>query len=300
VIIHQIANTVRVFNEIRTHPMLKSRVAAYGRWARWQLRSRLAAGPIIVPFVNGTKLSVRAGMHGATKNIYLGLDEYRAMTFVAHFLRPGELFADVGANVGTFTVLASGVVGARTKAFEPSPDAANDLRANIGLNRLESLVEVRAIALGDTAGEIGFTTGLGPMNHVLRDAESSQQVQTSTLDAEFPVAPTLLKLDAEGFEGAILEGGRRTLASPALLALVVEITEHCQRYGVTPSELFDRIVRFGFVPVHYDPLLRRLTPRSTSGSRWSEEQTTIFVRNVDAVTERLIGAPRIMTVAFEV
>jgi hypothetical protein len=40
-------------------------------------------------------------------NIYAGLHEFGDMAFVLHFLRAGDLFADVGANIGSYTVLAS-------------------------------------------------------------------------------------------------------------------------------------------------------------------------------------------------
>lgn len=57
-----------------------------------------------------------------------------------HFLRPGDLFLDIGANVGTYTVLASGVCGGKIMAFEPDPRTLRHLQRNIELNQLENLV----------------------------------------------------------------------------------------------------------------------------------------------------------------
>jgi hypothetical protein len=48
-----------------------------------------------------------SGMTGATGNLYVGLHEFEEMAFLLHFLRPGDLFADVGANVGSYTILAA-------------------------------------------------------------------------------------------------------------------------------------------------------------------------------------------------
>ena len=64
-------------------------------------------------------LIANAGMAGATGNIYVGLREFEDMAFLLHLLRPDDLFVDVGANIGSFTVLASGAVGARSLAIEP-------------------------------------------------------------------------------------------------------------------------------------------------------------------------------------
>ena len=82
-------------------------------------------------------------MTGVTGNIYAGLHEFADMAFVLHFLRAGDLFADVGANVGSYTILASGVVGCRTVAFEPDPVTAAALERNINLNKIAERVELR-------------------------------------------------------------------------------------------------------------------------------------------------------------
>jgi hypothetical protein len=66
--------------------------------------------PVAMPYVNETRLLVKPGMAGATGNVYAGLHEYEDMAFVLHALRPSSRFVDVGANVGTYTVLAGGGV----------------------------------------------------------------------------------------------------------------------------------------------------------------------------------------------
>ena len=56
-----------------------------------------------------------------TGNIYCGLAEFADMAFVLHVLRAGDLFVDIGANAGAYTLLASSVAGAKTTCFEPVP-----------------------------------------------------------------------------------------------------------------------------------------------------------------------------------
>ena len=118
------------------HPLNRGHeIAGIGRWLRWQIASRLVSGPILAPFVGKTCLVARPGETGITGNIYYGLAEYEDMAFALHLLRPGDLFIDVGANAGTYTVLASGVAGAFTEAFEPIPPTADRLELNIAVNR---------------------------------------------------------------------------------------------------------------------------------------------------------------------
>ena len=108
-------------------------------------------------------------MTGATGNIYTGLHEFTDMMLTLHFLRRGDLFLDIGANVGTYAVLASGVCGADTWAFEPDPGTVSDLKRNLAINGLEELVTVYDIALGASEGEVGFTIGLDTANRVISD-----------------------------------------------------------------------------------------------------------------------------------
>jgi hypothetical protein len=124
------------------HPLSQGRkLANLSRFARWQIAARLARGPVAVQFVNSAQLFATPGMAGATGNVYVGLHEFVDMSFVLHFLRPNDLFVDVGANIGSYTVLASAAVGANCISFEPNPEAWEWLCKNINLNNATSLVE---------------------------------------------------------------------------------------------------------------------------------------------------------------
>ena len=101
-----------ILHFIWSQPLNKdARLRAVLRFFRWQIASRLIKCSIAMPFVEDTLLLATSGMAGATLNWYNGLHEPREMGFALHLLRPGDLFVDVGANVGSYTVLA----GARLK-----------------------------------------------------------------------------------------------------------------------------------------------------------------------------------------
>src|SRR5437868_5193159 len=121
-------------------------------------------------------------MTGATGNLYCGLHEYSDMSFVLHLLRKEDAFADIGANIGSYTVLASGHVGARSFAFEPVASTFENLLKNVSLNNISDRVRSYNIALGAKAGTVDFTTGLDTVNHVVQDnQESSTKVTLDTL-----------------------------------------------------------------------------------------------------------------------
>lgn len=266
---------------IVSHPLNRRRpVSALARFVAWQVGSRLKRDHVH-RWISGTRLAVRSGMTGATGNIYCGLHEFADMALVIHALRPGDLFLDIGANVGSYTVLASGVCGARTIAFEPDPVTAVNLRRNVTINTIDHLVEVHESALGAHAGEVAFTVGQDTINRVAGAGDGQTRlVRLSRLDdIAGAQSPTLIKLDVEGYEDQVLAGAAAVLAAPSLLAIETEAQD---------SRTIDVIKGFGFVRRFYDPWTRRLSTEPSS----LHASNALFVRNEPALAARLREAPR--------
>lgn len=270
------------------HPLnAGNRTAALGRVARWQVASRLMAGPIALPFVDGTSLFVSRGMTGATGNWYCGLHEVQDMAFVLHLLRPGDGFLDAGANVGTYTILAAGAAGARVTAVEPIPSTFAHLQRNIVLNGLEPLVHAVRCGLSNRAGRLRFTADLDTVNHVVADHEKVPAVEVPVRTADDLLGgacPALIKIDVEGHEHPVLEGAARTLADARLLAVVMETNGSGSRYGIQDQDLFALMARHGFDACTYDPFARRMIDLPPGAGN------SIFIRHRAAVEARLRDA----------
>jgi FkbM family methyltransferase len=265
---------------ILSHPLNRGRpLSTLARYAFWQIRSRLQ-DEVVVDWIEGTKLVARKGMTGATGNIYCGLHEYADMSFVLHLLRPGDLFVDVGANIGSYTVLASGVCGARTVAIEPDPGTMRHLDRNISKNGLEKLVQVRRTAVGDNSGLISFTTGQDTTNQVAKpDDLNIQEVPISRLnDILEGEEPTLIKFDVEGYETEALRGAKEVLERAALLAVLLETVD---------AEAREILKVAGFDEVGFDPVSICL---SFAGEQVASNR--LFVRNVETVAVRLHSSRR--------
>jgi FkbM family methyltransferase len=285
-------SALRSLNFIARHPLNRREPwRALWRFTRWQLAARLGAGAIAVPFVEDTRLLVARGMHGATGNVYCGLHEFEDMAFVLHALRSDELFIDVGANVGAYSVLAAGVVGARVLAFEPAPLAYAALMDNLRLNNLEARVAARRQGVGAQTGLLRFTSGLDTVNHVMGVAEpgiATLEIPVVTLDAVLePAMPCMIKMDVEGYETAVVAGAQRTLRSPQVRAVLMELNGSGKRYGFDEQRLHASMLGFGFEDARYDPVTRALQPHgcSAAGNR-------LYVRDPQALQLRCAAAPR--------
>lgn len=265
---------------VRRHPIAgRTPVRSLVRvWSR-QISARLGGGLRTVPFVGPTRLIIGPGRSTANACHDGGLSAPAEMAAVVHLLRPGELFVDIGANLGVFTVLAAGVAGALVLAVEPAPETLPRLCEHIRLNGLDPRVELAACALSDQPGTLRLTEGLGASNRI---AAEGTEVAVATLDALLAGrSPSVIKLDVEGHEAPVLRGAAAALRAPSLLALVVETRGHGDDAAV------DRLAREAGLAAHgYDPFARRFHP--LDGPQFGD---TIYLRDVAAAAARVRAAP---------
>jgi FkbM family methyltransferase len=217
--------------------------------------------------------SIRGKLHGYRMELDLANWSERMTFFLGRFydlptqlllrelLRPGDVVADIGGNIGMITLLAARLVGptGRVIAFEPNPDASRKLLAAVEANGLAQVVRLEPVAASDEQGEaelsvISKHTGLGTLARVDGDAGAHvsrrHRVRTERADDLLrdrgPVA--LIKIDVEGFEVRALGGLRETLSRdrPVVAAEVSE--EALARAGSSVSRLFELMAGLGYVP----------------------------------------------------
>lgn len=146
-------------------------------------------------------------------------------------LRPGQVFYDVGSNIGFMTLLAAKLVGphGQVVAFEPGPKTAKQLAAQIKANGLRNVL-VQEAAVSNQVGMSRFETNTYSVTAHLTagpspsGTQSGQVVRTTTLDhfiTTHPV-PHVLKIDVEGAEIAVIRGARRLLSDHRPI-LIVEL-----------------------------------------------------------------------------
>lgn len=278
------------------------------RYLTWQFGARLAPGPIVVPWVNGARILVRHGEHGLTGNIYCGLEDFVDMSYVLHTLSDRDMFVDVGANAGSYTVLACASRGARGIAIEPVPTTFARLIENTRINSIEGRVRCLNVGVSDKPGALRFSCDEDCENHVVleskinRDAGQASIIETEvrTLDSILNLeadSPSLIKIDVEGFEKPVLDGAAETLARDSLHSLIVEMNGSGTRYGYEEADIYRLLNKYDFVPCRYDPAERRLEELDAGVS---ETRNVLFVRNRARVASLLCDAPPYVVAGVEI
>ncbi len=284
----------RTFGFIFSHPLGKKHpLKSLLRFIVWQVQTQLMPSKLIIkPFVGSVKFYAKKGLTGITGNIYTGLHEFGDMGFLLHFLRSQDVFFDVGANVGSYTLLASGACNAKSIAIEPVKSTFNILQQNIILNNLQNSVQLLNNGAGATAGTLAFSSTEDTTNHVLTEDELTNSIAIipvitidSLLTAE---APALIKIDVEGYETEVLRGMAETLKTPSLKAIIIELNGSGERYGFDEQAIHQLLIDNQFMPYSYDPFTRSLTLLTTHGN-----YNTIYCRDIGFINDRLKNAPGI-------
>jgi FkbM family methyltransferase len=227
--------------------------------------ARRAALPIFAGAGRG--LRVRFGDSALTRAV--ARVEPQVEDTLLSLLRPGDVFFDVGANVGWYSLLAARAVGSAGKviAFEPSVSNAALLQENVAANRLTNVTTIAA-AVTDESGWATFLYGGSLEGRLSKDDSEAQArrragrktpkrswvVPILALDSWLAETaqppPSVLKIDVEGAEVGVLRGMTETLRT-AKPVLIIEL--HNTRAEV--ADLLDS-VGYEHAPIESDASTR--------------------------------------------
>ncbi len=237
--IHEAAGLLRF---VLSHPANRGRpLSALARFIGWQAWKRVTQRPCDLWFEDGYRLRAWPDSTVASLMIYCGgRPDWNESRFLLHLLRPGDGFVDVGAHIGTYSLLAAARVGPTgwVEAFEPSSDSARRFRCNLRLNDF-TWVTLHEAAVGQSSGTVRFTTGLNAMNQIANHGDMAGiEVPQVKLDEILAGRrPAAAKLDIEGAEPLALAGWDRSLRQGSPMALLIEVNDGIRRFGFHESEL---------------------------------------------------------------
>jgi FkbM family methyltransferase len=168
--------------------------------------------------------------HGGRGVYIFGADLEYELRLLPQLISRGDVFLDIGANVGVFAMQAASIVGptGTVLALEPFPRMADMLLRNARANHFQN-VRLRVCCASSTDGHAQFwLKGDRPNAFTLIDSPGSwcYDVPTVTVDTLLQreaLVPQFIKIDAEGAENLILEGARHTIASARPIILVEDL-----------------------------------------------------------------------------
>jgi FkbM family methyltransferase len=231
-------------------------------WPNQPLLARIGADGLLLEVIPSDVIGAPIALFG----VY----EFAVTHLLRKYLEPGDVFVDVGANVGYYSVLAGGVVGrtGRVFAFEPNPRVRARLERNVALNSMAGFVEVRPQAASVSDGMVHLVEPDSPSNDGLafvdtRADAAGIEVQAVRLDGVPDLLgrrPTLLKVDVEGGEPDVFRGASGLLRSADAPSVLFESFELARDSAILRDfgyQIYQPVLSRGFVGLSRDLSLAR-------------------------------------------
>lgn len=190
--------------------------------------------------------------------IYEGFEQ-EELNYIEKTLAMGDIFIDVGSNIGLHSLIASFKVGENGNviAFEPSPITFERFLENISLNNIKN-IEVRNKGISNKSEFLNFNIsedGYDAWNTFAHSDESNMfskeiEVEVNTLDNELENIDKsrikIIKIDVEGWEKFVILGGKKILIeySPIVMMEFTETNTFAAGYMV--QELYDIMIAIGY------------------------------------------------------
>ena len=171
---------------------------------------------------NGVAKGIEFNAGKSSPKLALGTDEVPIQNIFAQDLKEGDVFYDIGANVGFFSVIAAKLVGniGKVYAFEPGGENAASIRYNAGLNKFEQ-IEVIEKAVSITSGTAQLLLAQYSGGHAFATADVPPDLAGETtvdlvsidelIIQQQIVPPNFIKVDVEGAELDVLKGMQETI-----------------------------------------------------------------------------------------
>ena len=285
----------KVIRFIIKHPLNKNRkLKSLILFINWQILSIFFVKKKIFKWVDNSLLIAYRGETAITGNLYTGLLEFNDMGFLLNFLNKNDVFVDVGANSGAYTVLASKVVGSKSIAIEPIKKSFKRLKENLKINNIESLVDLHNCGIGKEEDELLFTNNNDSTNHIVYESsnERTSLCKIKTLNSLLRKKKSyVVKIDTEGFEYNILKGADKILKRGDIIALIIELNGSGKKYGFTDNDVHNELISFGYFPVSYNPFSKIIKKKKLIKL---VKSNVIYIKNIKKAMMRCSGSKSIL------
>jgi FkbM family methyltransferase len=188
---------------------------------------------------------------------FLGYFDPLGIRFIKNQLYEGEIFIDIGANVGAYSLIASRFVGksGRVIAFEPASKSFLRLMKNISMNGLTNIIpERKAVIDRNTKIDLYISRnqnlGMSSIFHHDLETGTTESVEAVSLDSYAEKLGlsriSLIKIDIEGSEFLALKGMQKILDSMRPKILIELKEETLANSGFQVKDVLDLLTKAGY------------------------------------------------------
>jgi FkbM family methyltransferase len=199
----------------------------------------------------GEKSRIRADLAHSSSILvaYANPPDFPEYQFWRRALKPGDVFVDVGANIGVYSVLA-GEMGCQVISFEPDHSNFQELQHNVDVNEMTGLITCFQELLADSVRPVQFLAEQDSLSRIVSNSNRTHTYKTmmaSTLDSRITSNVRGMKIDVEGAEMLVLLGATDMLTKQAVDIIQLEWnTTSTDHFSIDRNEITTFLDSFGY------------------------------------------------------
>lgn len=243
---------IHLAHKIKFHIQPKKPFSGRGILLKWAHKILTEpTGPLTIKTLDGFKLRIDPVKDKGVERVIYFTGTYEAGTLhvLGHLLKAGNIYLDVGSNIGLMAIFAARNVGKKGQvhAFEPEPETYTILEHNCRINSLKNIV-LNNVALGAEEKEAtiyaNLDTNRGAASLVRQDGSAGKKISVTTLDAYLAAHSIgriqVMKIDIEGYEMEMLKGATKLLSSKDAPVICIEYSRDVEHTG-DATDIYDFI-----------------------------------------------------------
>lgn len=251
---------INSFTRVLEHPLNKDKpLNTLGRILWWKYNQHFIKLPATVEIVEGVRCMCYPDSSYGGLIVYQRFPEYEEMNYIHNKLKKGDVFIDIGANIGAISLIAASKVGDHGKvyAFEPNKVVLPRLVENVHLNNMDGIIKVLAMAVSNTNSEVTFineeASEVSHISYSKRSEMTTELVKTVALNKFIKNNKInkvkMIKIDVEGAELNVLKGCMGVFNN--IESMLVEINTNSEKYGNSTQDTLDFISEQGYKTYHF-------------------------------------------------
>ena len=215
----------------------------------------------VAVLLNGARMGVTLDEHSFRQIYFYGTYEPEVTALMYHLAGPGQVWLDVGANIGYYTILLASLVGpmGEVHAFEPNPDMAKQITNSLSMNGFQQVQKIE-LAVSNVSGEEAILHI--PLSHsgqsgqssllVHRDIAESREVRVQTVSLDdylggIEKGADFMKIDVEGLEILAFRGMKHILQSLPPQIIISEVSDLPDCLA-SQNELISYLAQYRYLP----------------------------------------------------
>ena len=198
--------------------------------------------------------------------LFAGSFESYELDFLRRFLKKSDVFIDVGANGGLYTVIAAEKIqnNGHIYACEPSQRELELLEHNIKINSLDNVTIIKSV-ISSEGGTVKFGIAQdGAMNSLSQTDHPGQKIdhwdniESTTIDnliESYQLTKIkLVKIDVEGAEKLVIDGAKELLQSKNSPVILLEASNlNSKSFGFSATQVLQQLVDYGYKIYYFNP-----------------------------------------------